>query len=70
MGEPHHYTKALMVCQGVVTAIYATIGIVAYYYCGSYVASPAFASAGKTIKQVSYGIAIPGLFTSATIAPM
>ncbi|KAH8423229.1 uncharacterized protein LDX57_000986 [Aspergillus melleus] len=68
MREPRHYTRALVVCQGTVTVTYIVIGVVVYYYCGSYVASPALGSAGKIIKQVSYGIAIPGLLASATIS--
>lgn len=68
MREPRHYTKALVVCQGTVTIIYIIIGAVVYYYCGSYAASPALGSAGKVIKQVSDGIAIPGLLASATIS--
>ncbi|KAE8168328.1 transmembrane amino acid transporter protein-domain-containing protein [Aspergillus tamarii] len=67
MREPRHYTKALAACQTVVTVIYVTIGVVVYYYCGSYVASPALGSAGKLIKQIAYGISLPGLFASATI---
>ncbi|WZH47109.1 amino acid transporter [Fusarium acuminatum] len=68
MRDPRHYTKALMLCQVVVTITYVTIGVVLYYYCGSYVASPALGSAGKLIKKVSYGIALPGLFASTTLA--
>ncbi|OGM49627.1 putative amino acid transporter [Aspergillus bombycis] len=67
MREPRHYTKALAACQVVVTVTYVTIGTVVYYYCGSYVASPALGSAGKLIKQIAYGISLPGLFASATI---
>ncbi|KAB8258643.1 transmembrane amino acid transporter protein-domain-containing protein [Aspergillus pseudonomiae] len=67
MREPRHYTKALAACQIVVTVTYVTIGTVVYYYCGSYVASPALGSAGKLIKQIAYGISLPGLFASATI---
>ncbi|KAE8329581.1 transmembrane amino acid transporter protein-domain-containing protein [Aspergillus sergii] len=67
MRDPRHYTKSLVACQTVVTVIYVTIGIVVYYYCGSYVASPALGSAGKLIKQIAYGISLPGLLASATI---
>ncbi|RSL75703.1 hypothetical protein CEP51_010621 [Fusarium floridanum] len=68
MRNPRHYTKALVLCQIVVTITYVTIGIVVYYYCGSYVASPALGSAGKLIKKIAYGIALPGLFASSTLA--
>jgi amino acid permease len=61
MREPKHYKKALILCQTVVTIVYVVVGIVVYYYCGTYVASPALGSAGKTIKRVAYGLALPGL---------
>lgn len=67
MRDPRHYTKALLICQGFVTAMYITIGCVIYYYCGSHVASPALGSAGVLIKKVAYGIALPGLLVSTTI---
>ncbi|ODM19076.1 hypothetical protein SI65_05693 [Aspergillus cristatus] len=67
MREPRYYTQAMLICQGGVTAIYATIGIVVYYYCGSYVASPVLGSAGVTVKKVSYGFALPGLIATTTI---
>jgi len=67
MREPRYYTQAMLICQGGVTAIYVTIGIVVYYYCGSYVASPVLGSAGVTVKKVSYGFALPGLIATTTI---
>ncbi|KAL6920709.1 hypothetical protein ACHAPO_004610 [Fusarium lateritium] len=67
MREPRHYTKAMLLCQGVATATYLTVGIIIYYFCGSYVATPALGSAGKTIKKVAYGLALPGLIVGATI---
>lgn len=68
MRDPRHYTKAMLLCQAVVTITYVTVGIVVYYFCGSYVASPALGSAGKTIKMVAYGIALPGLCVSSTLS--
>ncbi|KAF4978231.1 hypothetical protein FZEAL_5336 [Fusarium zealandicum] len=67
MREPRDYKKALFLCQTVVTVTYIVVGIVVYYYCGSYVASPALGSAGKTIKQASYGLALPGLIVSSCL---
>ncbi|KAK8147567.1 hypothetical protein G3M48_001385 [Beauveria asiatica] len=67
MRDPRLYAKALTICQIVVTITYVTVGIVVYYSCGSYVASPALGSAGKTVKQISYGIALPGLVVGATL---
>ncbi|WKT53900.1 hypothetical protein QSH57_004484 [Fusarium oxysporum f. sp. vasinfectum] len=67
MRDPHHYARSLLLCQVVVSATYIAVGLVVYYYCGSYVASPALGSAGKTIKQASYGLALPGLIVSCTL---
>lgn len=67
MREPRMYTRSMLVCQSLVTAVYTTIGIVVYYYCGSYVASPALSSAGPLLKKVSYGFALPGLIVTLTI---
>ena len=67
MREPRLYTRALIVCQSVMTGVYLTIGIVVYYFCGSYVASPALGSAGKSMKKVCYGLALPGLIVSTTL---
>ncbi|KAJ5803944.1 uncharacterized protein N7518_000247 [Penicillium psychrosexuale] len=67
MRDPKYYTRSLIICQSCVTAVYVTIGVVVYYYCGSYVASPALGSAGDTMKKVSYGFAIPGLLVSVML---
>lgn len=67
MRDPRQYTKALILCQVVVTVTYTIVGVVLYYYCGSYVASPALGSAGRTLKKVCYGIALPGLAISSTL---
>ncbi|THC95359.1 hypothetical protein EYZ11_005173 [Aspergillus tanneri] len=67
MRDPKYYARSLIVCQSGVTAIYISIGCVVYYYCGSYVASPALGSAGPTVKKVSYGFALPGLIVTTTL---
>ncbi len=67
MRDPEHYTRSVIVCQSVVTGTYITIGIVVYYFCGSYVASPALGSAGPLLKKIAYGFALPGLFVTTTI---
>ncbi|KAK6219298.1 hypothetical protein LQW54_002286 [Pestalotiopsis sp. IQ-011] len=67
MRDPRHYSKALIVCQTTVTVCYCVIGIVVYYFCGSYVASPALGSAGPLIKKIGYGIALPGLLVSGIL---
>jgi hypothetical protein len=61
------YTRSLIICQSTVTITYIVIGIVVYYFCGSFVASPALGSAGVTMKKVCYGLALPGLIVTVTI---
>lgn len=68
MRNPREYHKAMFLSQGIVTITYLVVGIVMYYFCGSFIASPALGSAGKTIKIVAYAIALPGLCVSATLA--
>lgn len=67
MRNPRQYTGAVLCCQAGVTTIYTVIGCVIYYYCGSYVASPALGSAGGLVKKISYGFALPGLIVTMTI---
>ncbi|CEJ62454.1 hypothetical protein PMG11_10951 [Penicillium brasilianum] len=67
MRDPRQYTKALVVCQTVISTAYIVVGIVVYYYCGSYVSSPALGSAGPVVKKVAYGIALPGLLVTAIL---
>lgn len=67
MREPRHYVRSLAICQSVVTGIYLIIGIIVYYFCGSYVASPALGSAGPLVKKVSYGFGLPGLLVTTIL---
>lgn len=67
MRDPTHYNRALILCQSVVTCFYLAIGVVIYYFCGSYVSSPALGSAGPVVKKVSYGFALPGLIVSTLL---
>lgn len=67
MRDPHLYPRALALCQTVVTITFLVVSVVVYYFCGSYVTSPALGSAGSTIKKVSYGVAIPGLLVSGVL---
>lgn len=67
MRDPKEYTKSLLVCQSVVTITYITIGVVVYYFCGSYVASPALGSAGPLMKKICYGLALPGLIVTTLL---
>lgn len=67
MKDQNDYFKALSLCQFVMTSIYIAIGVVVYYYCGSFVASPALGSAGVLMKKVCYGLALPGLLASVIL---
>lgn len=67
MRNPRHYTRSVCFAQGTLTVVYLIIGIVVYYYCGSYVASPALGSAGQLMKRICYGIALPGLVASCML---
>ncbi|KAH8433329.1 uncharacterized protein LDX57_010965 [Aspergillus melleus] len=67
MRDPRYYTRALLICQGTVVAVYITIGCVVYCYCGSYLASPALGSAGVLMKKVCYGFALPGLLVTTML---
>jgi amino acid permease len=67
MRVPEHYTRSLILCQSIVGVTYIVIGVVVYYYCGSYVASPALGSAGVLLKKVCYGLALPGLCVSTLL---
>ena len=67
MREPRKYTTAVMICQGTITVVYIVIGTVIYYYCGSYVASPALGSAGRLLEKVAYGIALPTVSFPTTL---
>jgi hypothetical protein len=67
MQNPKDYTKAMIWCQALITIIYVAIGVVVYYFCGSFVASPALGSAGITMQKVCYGLALPGLIASTML---
>ncbi|KAJ5349095.1 uncharacterized protein N7506_002348 [Penicillium brevicompactum] len=67
MRQPLMYNRSLAICQTTVTLVYIIVGTIVYYFCGSYVASPALGSAGDTVKKVSYGIALPGLVVSCVL---
>lgn len=67
MRDPRYYTRALLLCQGVVTSVYVAVGVIVYYFCGSYVSSPALGSAGPLVKKVAYGLGLAGLLVSSTL---
>lgn len=61
MKNPMDYRKACLVAGLLVGALYLTFSLVIYRYCGIWIATPAFGSAGTLFKKISYGIALPGL---------
>lgn len=67
MRNPEEYTKAMICSQSIVFSVYTIIGVLVYYYAGSYVTSPALGSAGPLMKKVCYGMALPGLLVSTAI---
>ncbi|KAF4123043.1 Transmembrane amino acid transporter protein [Geosmithia morbida] len=67
MRDPKKYTRSLIIAQIGSTSIYLVIAVVIYYYCGSYVASPALGSAGPLVKRVAYGLSLPGLLITTCI---
>lgn len=67
MKDPRKFGRAFFTCQAIIISVDVMVGIVVYYYCGQYVASPAPGSAGVLMKKVVYGIAFPGIFFSSLI---
>ncbi|KAI5922372.1 transmembrane amino acid transporter protein-domain-containing protein [Camillea tinctor] len=67
MKAPKAFPKALFLSQGLLMACYLSFGMVVYFYCGRYVASPSLASAGGTLEKIAYGISIPGFIMTSTL---
>ncbi|KAH8803472.1 amino acid transporter [Xylogone sp. PMI_703] len=61
MRKPREYRKAAIVAGVLVTAMYLTFSLIIYRWCGQWLATPAFGSAGPLFKKISYAIALPGL---------
>jgi len=61
MKKPSEFKKATIWAGVIVGIIYFTFSTVIYAYCGVWLSSPAFGSAGTLWKKVSYGVAMPGL---------
>ena len=61
MKKPREYRKAAILAGILVGAMYLTFSLVIYRWCGIWLATPAFGSAGPLFKKISYGIALPGL---------
>lgn len=67
MKDPRKFGKAALIASGTITVVDILIGVVVYYYCGQYVASPSPGSAGPLMKKVTYGLALPGVVVSTVI---
>lgn len=67
MKRPEHFRKAVLVTGVLVTAMYLSFSLVIYRWCGVWLATPAFGSAGPLFKKISYGIALPGLIIGVGI---
>lgn len=67
MKRPQDYRKACLVAGFIVGAMYLSFSLVIYRYCGIWLSTPAFGSAGPLIKKVAYGISLPGLILGVGI---
>lgn len=61
MRRPQDYRKAALVTGVLVGAIYLSFSLVIYRWCGVWLTTPVFGSAGELFKKISYGVALPGL---------
>lgn len=67
MRDPRQFPLALFITQMFMYSLYLAVGIVVYWYCGQYVASPALGSAGPLLKKIAYGIVLPALIASSVL---
>ncbi|KAG9765631.1 amino acid transporter, partial [Aureobasidium melanogenum] len=67
MRRPQDYRKACLWAGLTVGAMYLTFSLVIYRWCGSWLSTPAFGSAGPLFKKISYGISLPGLIIGVGI---
>jgi len=61
MRNRRDYRKAIIVAGILVGVMYLTFSLVVYRWCGIWITTPAFGSAGTLFKKISYGVALPGL---------
>lgn len=61
MRRPQDFRKACLVTGVLIGMLYLTFSLVIYRWCGIWISTPAFGSAGTLFKKISYGIALPGL---------
>ena len=67
MKRPQDYRKACIWSGIIVGLLFLVFSLVIYRYCGIWLSTPAFGSAGTLIKKISYGIAMPGLLIGVGI---
>ena len=82
MRQPERFARPTIWCQVIITAMCLFTGIICYYYCGIYVASPvsvsvsgrlkdadmqAPGSAGVLMKKIVYGLGFPGILMSTVV---
>jgi hypothetical protein len=67
MRHPKEYRKACITAGVLVGVLYLVFSLVVYRWCGIWISTPAFGSAGTLFKKVSYGIALPGLVVGVGI---
>lgn len=67
MRKPSDYHKAAYLTGLLIGIMYLTFSLVIYRWCGSWLATPAFGSAGELFKKISYGVALPGLIIGVGI---
>ncbi|KAF2993879.1 hypothetical protein E8E13_001903 [Curvularia kusanoi] len=67
MRRPQDYKKAAIWAGVIVAIIYLVFSMTTYRFCGSWLSSPAFGSAGPLFKKITYGLALPGLIIGVGI---
>ncbi|KAF5691896.1 amino acid transporter [Fusarium circinatum] len=67
MKRPQDYRKACLVAGFIVMAMYLSFSLVIYRWCGTWISTPAFGSAGPLIKKIAYGVSLPGLILGVGI---
>ncbi|KAF4126769.1 Transmembrane amino acid transporter protein [Geosmithia morbida] len=61
MKRPQDYRKAVYVTGALAGAMYLAFSLVVHRWCGVWLTTPVFSSAGVLFKKVCYGVALPGL---------
>ncbi|KAL7418624.1 hypothetical protein Q5752_007082 [Cryptotrichosporon argae] len=67
MKDPREYKKPIAASMTLLNVCYLVFSLVIFRYCGTWIASPALGSAGELMEKITYGIALPGLWVSASL---